>query len=258
MSVFYNTNNYAYHVSAVACLVHIILYYYRCVHCLILYLKPSYYIIAAGPSKFRHISSFDTDIPGMSCPSPLQLRAIGSNRLCEKKTGNSCASVTISAGGQSYTKVRGKVTAYAYRSLDAFRRLHGAGSGIDDPYVDGISITYGSPRKHVWTYAGGSTNLDFSCPDIANNHDIAKQPAFVGKNYLCVVAGYLVQQDSDRFFNAPLFTTLGDCVGDCPDDLAFCVTLDEPTSDDLELRLCTDQSKTDEDIFLKSYDFYIQ
>ena len=198
------------------------------------------------------------DLPDASCPSPLQLRTIGSNRLCEKTTGSSCASVTISTGGQSYTKVRGKVAAYAYRSLDAFRRLGGAGSGIDDPYVDGISITHGSPREHVWTYAGGSTNLDFTCPEIGNDRDITKQPAFVGKDYFCVVAGYLVQQDSDRFFNVPIFTTLGNCVGDCPDDLTFCVTLDESTSDDLELRLCTDQSKTDEDIFLKSYDFYVQ
>ena len=73
-----------------------------------------------------------------------------------------------------------------------------------------------------------------------------------------MVAPTLVAKGSDNLFDVPLFTTLGSCVGDCPDDLDFCVTLDEPTSDDLELRICTHQSKTDEDIFLKSYDFYIQ
>ena len=93
------------------------------------------------------------DLPGISCPSPLQLKTFGSNRLCEKNSGGSCASVTISADGQSYTQVRGKVAAYAYKSPDAFRRSSGAGSDIDDPYVDGISITYGSPRNHVWIYA---------------------------------------------------------------------------------------------------------
>ena len=87
----------------------------------------------------------------MSCPSPLRLTTFGSNQLCEKNSGHSCASVTISVDGQSYTQVRGKVAAYAYKTPDAFRRLGGAGSGINDPYVDGISITYGSPRNHVWT-----------------------------------------------------------------------------------------------------------
>ena len=23
---------------------------------------------------------------------------------------------------------------------------------IDDPYVDGLSVTYGSPRQHIWTF----------------------------------------------------------------------------------------------------------
>ena len=193
----------------------------------------------------------------MSCPSPLQLRTFGSNRLCEKNSGNSCASVTISVDGQSYTQVRGKVAAYAYNTPDAFRRLHGAGSGINDPYVDGISITYGSPRNHVWTYAAsGGTLSAYTCPEIGDA--ITKQPAFVGLDYICVVASKLVAKGGDNLFDVPIFTTLGNCVGDCPDDLAFCVTLDESTSDDLELRICTDQSKTDEDIFLKSYDFYIQ
>ena len=63
------------------------------------------------------------------------MRTFGSNRLCQKSGGSGCASVTFSAGGQSYTKVRGKIAAYAYNSPDAFRRLGGAGSGIDDPYV---------------------------------------------------------------------------------------------------------------------------
>ena len=185
------------------------------------------------------------------------MKTFGSNRLCQKTSGDSCASVTISVGGQSYTQVRGKVAAYAYNTPDAFRRLGGAGSGINDPYVDGISITYGSPRNHVWTYAAAGGSLSgYTCPEIGD--PITKQPAFVGQNFICVVAPTLVAIGPDKLFDVPLFTTLGNCVGDCPDDLAFCVTLDEPTSDDLELRICTDQSKTDEDIFLKSYDFYIQ
>ena len=50
-------------------------------------------------------------------------------------------------------KYVGKIAVYAFDTPDAFRRLGGAGSGINDPYVDGVSITHGDPRNHVWTYA---------------------------------------------------------------------------------------------------------
>ena len=204
------------------------------------------------------------DLPGASCPSPLQLRTFGANRLCEKKVGNGCASVTIPAGGRSYTKVRGKIAAYAYFTPDGFvRRVGEAASDADGNYVDGVSITHGNPRKHVWTYAataptaGGSPTPEiWSCPEVGT--DVTKQPAFVGKNYICVDAEQLVAIGSDRLFHVPIFTTLGNCVGDCPDDLAFCVTLDQATSDDLELRICADESKGNEDVFIKSYDFYVQ
>ena len=29
------------------------------------------------------------------------------------------------------------------------------GTTIDTTYVDGLSITYGNPRRHIWTYATG-------------------------------------------------------------------------------------------------------
>lgn len=145
----------------------------------------------------------------------------------------------IDVGGISYTKVRGRIAAYAYKSLDAFRRLGGAGSSINDSYVDGVSIIHGSPRNHVWTYAGGSTNYDFSYPEVGTNSG-TKQPEFVDKNYYCAIAGQLVQRGSNGLFDVPIFTTLGNCVGDCPDDLTFCVTLDQATSDDLEVRVCTE------------------
>ena len=28
-------------------------------------------------------------------------------------------------------------------------------AGIDNSYVDGLSITHGNPRQHIWTYAFG-------------------------------------------------------------------------------------------------------
>ena len=61
----------------------------------------------------------------------------------EKKSdqrSGGCDSVVIPMGGQAYTEVHGRVIAYQYASPDAFNGGRRP-SGIDDPYVDGISIT---------------------------------------------------------------------------------------------------------------------
>lgn len=66
-------------------------------------------------------------------------------------------------------------------------------------------LTYDSPRNHVWTYAAtGGTLSAYTCPEIGD--DITKQPAFVGQNYICVVASKLVAIGSDKLFDVPLFT----------------------------------------------------
>ena len=48
-----------------------------------------------------------------------------------------------------YSRVCGRVIGYQFGSTDAFRsRL----TNIDQvAYVDGISITHGSPCNHIWT-----------------------------------------------------------------------------------------------------------
>ena len=109
------------------------------------------YYYAAVASEFRPIYSLDMRIPSQKCPSSLQFRQHGDLRLCGKKTnGAGCDSVTIPTNGQSYSKVLGKVKAYQYGSTDCFVNHP---QNIESYYVDGISITYGSPRKHMWTYA---------------------------------------------------------------------------------------------------------
>ena len=60
-------------------------------------------------------------------------------------------------------------------------------SSINGNYVDGISITLGSSRKHVWTYAAGLSD-NYDCKDY--NSPCAttpgcSPPAFVGNDYYC-------------------------------------------------------------------------
>ena len=59
--------------------------------------------------------------------------------------------------GIQYQQVCGRVRGYQYRSPDAFSVSCPHPCTIDNVYVDGISITHGSPREHIWTYAAGIT-----------------------------------------------------------------------------------------------------
>ena len=158
------------------------------------------------------------------------------------------------------------VRAYQYGSPDCFAAggddMDSYGK-IDHYYVDGISITHGRyPRKHVWTYAVAWRQYTFgnnglnTCP--STGHGKA-QPGFVGDNYFCSSANPGPQW-SAKLYQTPLWSNIrGHCGSDCDDDdLYFCVQLPGPTTDNLEVRICTDEDLNDEDIRIESMDFYIQ
>ena len=70
-----------------------------------------------------------------------------------------------------------------YYSTDAFS----GGGSIDSPYVEGLSITYGSPRKHIWTFAVGLSQdynyPNYNCP--CAQYPGPSPPSFVGNDYYC-------------------------------------------------------------------------
>ena len=59
---------------------------------------------------------------------------------------------------------------------------------IDGAYVTGVSVTHGSPRQHIWTFAAGFSDNDTRwlselCP--CNPNSDASVPSFVGEDYFC-------------------------------------------------------------------------
>ena len=66
-----------------------------------------------------------------------------------------------------------------YGSPDAFGYTHSSSQTIDEAYVDGISITHGTPRNHLFTYAAAWKIT--GCPCKGGK----EPPAFVGNNYYC-------------------------------------------------------------------------
>ena len=204
--------------------------------------------------------------PDTTCPSGLtQAEYVNINHdVCGQpnpSTG-SCDSTFFSSCSINYTKVCGQVRGYQFRSIDAFNTVT---SDIDSYYVDGVSITYGSnPRQHVWTYAGGVTEkrlISNGCP-CNSGTSASSPPSFVGNDYYCESGTY----------NSPLYILYADdplwdgqnCDGPestcCtnPNMPWFLKTLNETTTDDIELRVCSDQGLPDEDIPLDIIEIYVK
>ena len=153
--------------------------------------------------------------------------------------------------GLKYSRVCGQLQGYQYGSTDAFSPYNGDTSlKVNEFYVEGASITYGTAdaTKHIWTYAVGvslSIGMEkFRCP--CNDGSTAVVPPYVGSDYYCET-GY----NAGGFRNSFLFSN--DTLWDgqqCPSEEAPCCTnpnmpwftktLSGTTTEDIQLRLCSE------------------
>ena len=138
--------------------------------------------------------------------------------------------------------------------------------GIDQPYLDGVSITHGSPRRHVWSYAIGYTasnptrRMTLDCP-CASGHIT---PAFVGGDYYCESGNSdhpNVQWDtwylSRRLFDGSCLSRAR-CCNSPTDTPFFFKRLPRLTKDNLEVRLCSDESNVNENIGLERMELFVR
>ena len=95
--------------------------------------------------------------PNENCPSGLRLYQNGGIKTCGRATSSvaSCTSVKFLADDINYSQVCGRVVGYQYGSPDAVHVEGAHHNDIDSYYVDGVSITRGFPRQHVWTLMAG-------------------------------------------------------------------------------------------------------
>ena len=186
------------------------------------------------------------------CPTRLRYTNPG-KRLCTKSTSSGCTSLLYSTHGMSYSRICGRIKGYAYYSPDAFGAIATGPKNIDSAYTDGVSITYGSSRKHVWTYAAGlqeeANYRGLSCPCGKVPGDLP--PSFVGDNYYCESANQ-GPWEPRWYLHDPLWDGHGCPHGNnCCANAGlpwFCRTLPAASKEDIEVRLCCNQDRRDEDI----------
>ncbi len=213
---------------------------------------------------WMRVASLDMTDPHQQCPAGFTFIS-SPRRVCGKgNSGRGCSSVTFETLGVQYKKVCGRVIGYQYHSPDAFRRLDcPSPCTIDDPYVDGVSITHGShPRQHVWTYAAGLVELEdnqYQCP--CSSVPGVQPPSFVGSDYYCESGLYTspwqpLLYASDVLWDGQRCDGYEGACCNPPNLPWFCKDLPDPTTDDLEVRVCGDQA--DDDVPIELVELYIQ
>ena len=111
-----------------------------------------------------------------SCPG-IWHKITTPRRLCLGSIAAGCASAHFFTKGVSYEHICRQAKGYQKGTPDSFISRS---PSVDSGYVEGISITIGSPCKYVWTYAiGHGDNYDYSnvnCP--CATHPGPNPPAF--------------------------------------------------------------------------------
>ncbi len=215
--------------------------------------------------SWTRVAYLDMTDPSQSCPNAwatINTTVRGCGR--QPSSSGSCDSVFYSTHGIQYSQVCGRIKAYQYGNPEGF----GTGvSSIDTYYVHGVSLTHGRTRSrhHVWTFvnAGHETDkLFYICPCMLSNSSLWPHsvPLFIENNYFCATGSH--NSSSGLFMDNPLWDGEG-CTGVntcCKFNQPpwFCRTLPEPTSDDLEVRICADYYTSEENTFISNIEIYVK
>ena len=227
------------------------------------YIKQRVDPLYCGGAGWRRVVYLDMTDPSTTCPSGWNMTG-HSKRTCGKFSTQSlaCDSVTFPISGGEYSRVCGRIKAYQYGSTDAFEAYHrGHVTPIDGAYVAGVSLTHGSPQRHIWTFAAGRSeaqrHVTDACPCDASI--TIHVPPFVGDDYFCEsgvnagsVGGF---HPDDPLWDGQNCTSSSTC---CSFNTPpyFVKQLPTSTTDSIEARLCWMDSGDDSPIEL--IELYVQ
>ena len=214
-----------------------------------------------GERGWMRVGYLNMTDPNEQCPLGFRLYEENGVRACGRYT-TGCLSVTYPSHDISYSQVCGRVIGYQQGTPDA---INDQNLGIDGAYVDGVSITRGYPRQHIWTFMATLQEnsyhvIDYACP-CAPNRPVTPA-SFIGNDYFCE-SGNPVAWDYTKLYTAdPLWD--GEQCGlieeeccNAPGIPWFYKPLQQPTTDYIEMRVCSIQPISNEDIPVELVEIYI-
>ena len=225
-----------------------------------------------GTWGWRRAVYLDMTDPNTNCPSGWNMTGY-SKRTCGRANSSrrSCDSVFFPVSGGPYSQVCGRIRAYQWGGPDAFWGYdRGGQTTIDSVYVSGVAVMYGSPRQHIWTFANGAVendtmHQDYNCP--CDTNGVISIPPFVREDYFCesgyVYPGYHNRKDLYRLHSNDTLWDGRDChsTSTCcslHNPPYFTKTLNQTTTDDLELRMCLFYDASHDNIAVELVELYVK
>ena len=207
-----------------------------------------------GGPEWRRVVFINMTDTSYDCPSGFELTSF-SRRTCgppSTVSGPGCYSATFSVDSTQYSKVCGRIIGYTFAQTCAFFENIVYNRNIESYYVDGASLTHGAAgqRQHIWTFASAvsEANTGYSdnhyCP-CASTRPLSSPP-FVGNDYFCesgrntpyVGPNWYVFHPDDPIWDGKNCTSDSSCC-EFSNPPWFTKELPNPTTDDIELRLCS-------------------
>ncbi|XP_065911840.1 uncharacterized protein [Dysidea avara] len=208
---------------------------------------------------------------GENCPPTWKNLTIPGTSIKACRSGEDAGGVysaTYSTKGacEGFQHFCGKVIGYQKGTVDAFYEKWVGGIQIDDGYLDGVSITYGNPRKHLWSLAMGLALDDDSGSEKLGNCPCSKYtgrspPSFVRDHYYCDSGSSVRPTKATYLPNNPVWDGEG-----CSSDDSCCAQanmpyfyrhLSMPVKEDIEVRLCNNQPYSDEAVLIGTMELYV-
>ena len=228
-----------------------------------------------GTGGWRRAVYLDMTDPNTNCPTGWNMTTYNTTkRMCGRASSRymSCDSVFFPVSGGPYSKVCGRITGYQWGIPEAFYDYYDEFNQplMSEAYFSGVTIMHGRSRQHIWTFAaGGRENYSSSsgCPCDSRYPDYIFIPSFVGEDYFCesgyVYPGYWSRESYNTFYFNDTLWDGRDCHNSSrccsfQNPPYFTKTLDETTTDDLELRMCLVGSVRHSNITVELVELYVK
>ena len=222
-----------------------------------------------GPGEWTRVVYLNMSDPSQQCPSNWRLLTTPVRGCIRPSNSSACDSVIFSLNSRSYSHVCGRVHAYQYGSPNAFDTT--SRPGLESTYIDGVSLTHGAAgsRQHIWSFVAAlyEINSDYrphhacACNNI-NEPWPYQVPSFVGNNYFCATGNHGLSASSSVYYPDDV---MWDGKGCGPTNACctlnnppwFCTTLPQPTTEDIEARICGNQPPNNEESIVSLLDIYV-
>ena len=147
---------------------------------------------ACGGGVWTGVARYDFSDSSTTCPGNWY-QITSPIRACGRTSGIGCVSALFFTNSIQFNRVCGRVIAVQYGCPRAFYTSHNYHNlrNIEQYYVDGVSITHGNPRQHIWTFAAypedrsGTRSRYCPCGPYYLNRPSPPPLDFLDNNYFC-------------------------------------------------------------------------